>query len=180
MDASAGTRPDPETGPGVHRRARRVAHEISHDLVRAEDLRGLRTELVAWVRATAGCPEGPALSDRLDDVATAVYEALTNVVDHAYPGGGGPLHVTARLTLTADGDEQAEDPAATSPPPWLEIEVADRGGWRPAPADPGHRGRGLQLLAGLTDGHDVQRGPEGTHVLLWWHRSPGAGYGQCP
>ncbi|PVZ09574.1 ATP-binding protein [Actinomycetospora cinnamomea] len=171
MDASAETRPDAGTGPDAPTRVRRVAHEITHDLVRAEDLRGLRSDLVAWVRATAGCPEGPALADRLDDVATALYEALTNVVDHAYPQGGGPLRVTARLTVTGGVDEPAEN-RAVSPSPWLEIEVADRGGWRPAPADPGHRGRGLQLLAGLSDGHDVQRDPGGTHVLLWWHRPP--------
>jgi len=167
MDSRAGTRPDP-SGSGAHGRPRRVVHEVTHDLVRAEDLRGLRADLVAWVRATAGRPDGPALADRLEDVATALYEALTNVVDHAYPHGSGPLRVTARLTV---GDAP-DDPSQDAEVPWLEIEVADRGGWRPAPADPGHRGRGLQLLAGLTDGHDLQRGPEGTRVLLWWHLPP--------
>jgi len=120
---------------------------------------------VSWVRATAGCPGGPALADRLDDVAAALYEALTNVVDHAYPDDdGGPVRLVARLDLT-------RDPAAPEHP-WLEIEVADHGAWRPAPADPGHRGRGLQLLAGTTDGHDVRRDPTGTRVLLWWHLPP--------
>jgi anti-sigma regulatory factor (Ser/Thr protein kinase) len=110
------------------------------------------------VRVTADAPEGPALSDRLEDVATALYEALANVVDHAYAAEGGPVRVVARLDLAGD--------------PWLEVEVADRGDWRPAPADPGHRGRGLQLLAGLADAHDVRYDPAGTRVLLWWHRPP--------
>jgi anti-sigma regulatory factor (Ser/Thr protein kinase) len=137
---------------------RRIVHEVTHDTVRPEDLRGLRTDLVSWVRATAGTPEGPALADRLEDVASALYEALANVVDHAYPADGGPVRVVARLDLEGH--------------PWLEIEVTDRGAWRPAPADPGHRGRGLTLLAGTADGHDVRHDPAGTRVLLWWHRPP--------
>ena len=141
-----------------------VVHEVAHEVVRAQDLRALRTDLVDWVRATAeasGETGEPALTERLEDVATAFYEALTNVVDHAYPGGTGPVDVTARL-------------AVAGPPgrPWLEIAVSDRGGWRPPPADPGHRGRGLLLLSGLTDGHDLQREREGTRVRLWWHRPP--------
>ncbi|GAA4919207.1 anti-sigma regulatory factor (Ser/Thr protein kinase) [Actinomycetospora succinea] len=140
---------------------RSVVHEVAHEVVRAADLRALRTEVVNWVRGTAeasGQPAEPALTERLEDVATAFYEALTNVVDHAYPEGAGPVHVTARLSVTGT--------------PWLEIAVSDRGGWRPPPADPGHRGRGLLLLSGLTDGHDLQHEREGTRVRLWWHRSP--------
>jgi anti-sigma regulatory factor (Ser/Thr protein kinase) len=144
--------------PGVPGRGPRIVHEVAHDLVRPEDLRGLRTDLVAWVRAATGLPESPALADRLDDVAIALHEALTNVVDHAYGAGDGPVRVVARLALAAH--------------PWLEIEVADRGVWRPAPADPGHRGRGLQLLAGTADGHAVRHDPAGTRVHLWWHRPP--------
>jgi anti-sigma regulatory factor (Ser/Thr protein kinase) len=168
MDASAGSRADPGgtsgTRPGDH--PRRVVHEVTHELVRPADLRALRTDLVAWVHAAAGHAEGPELSERLEDVATALYEALTNVVDHAYTGGRGPIHLVARLTLA---DDPAADPAGH---PWLEIEVGDRGGWRPAPEDPGHRGRGLLLLSQLTDGHDVERGDDGTRVRLWWHRPP--------
>jgi anti-sigma regulatory factor (Ser/Thr protein kinase) len=169
MDTSAGSGADTGAGPAgtaAADRPRRVVHEIAHDLVGPGDLRGLRTELVAWVRATAGCPAGPGLTDRLEDVAGALYEALTNVVDHAYPAGTGPLRVVARLT-TPDGP----DPASPADP-WLDLEVVDRGGWRPAPADPGHRGRGLLLLSRLADGHEVQRGRDGTHVRLWWHRPP--------
>jgi anti-sigma regulatory factor (Ser/Thr protein kinase) len=147
-----------EPGRSTPTRGRRIVHEVTHDLLRPEDLRGLRSDLVSWVRATAGCPAGPALADRLDDVATALYEALTNVLDHAYPDEGGPVRVVARLDLEGR--------------PWLEIEVVDRGAWRPAPADPGHRGRGLQLLAAIADGHDVRHDPAGTRVLLWWHRPP--------
>lgn len=169
MDASADPRARPgaqPTGAAPGARPRRIVHEIAHEFVRVEDLRAVRTDLVGWVRAAAGCPEGPPLEDRLEDLATALYEALTNVVDHAYPAGPGPLRVTALLTIV-DGV-----PAGLAGLPWLEVEVADRGGWRPAPADPGHRGRGLLLLSRLTDAHEVQRGEDGTRVRLWWHRPP--------
>lgn len=167
MDASAGSRADPgadPTGTAPGARPRRIVHEVALELVRAEDLRTVRTELVTWLRAAAGLPDGPSLDERLEDVASALYEALTNVVDHAYGAGPGPLRVTARLTL-ADGPRAQEVP-------WLEIEVADRGGWRRAPDDPGYRGRGLLLLSQVTEGHDVQRAEDGTRVRLWWHRSP--------
>ncbi|MDD7940994.1 ATP-binding protein [Actinomycetospora lutea] len=154
--------------------ARSVVHEVAHDVVRAADLRALRTGLVDWVRAMAEgagattrehaedtAAHGTALTERLEDVATAFYEALTNVVDHAYPEGAGPVRVTARLAVTGAPGQ-----------PWLQIEISDRGGWRPPPADPGHRGRGLLLLSGLTDGHDLQHETEGTRVRLWWHRPP--------
>ncbi|WP_345420695.1 ATP-binding protein [Actinomycetospora chlora] len=168
MDASTGSR----TGPGrpIGTRSvetpRRVVHEVAHELVRPADLRALRTELVAWVRATSAAPATSAFADRLEDVASGLYEALTNVVDHAYTGGPGPIHLVARLTLS-DGAEH-DAPAH----PWLEIEVADRGDWRPADDDPGHRGRGLLLLSQVTDGHEVERAPDGTRVRLWWHRPP--------
>ncbi|MEJ2863320.1 ATP-binding protein [Actinomycetospora flava] len=141
-----------------------VVHEVAHEVVRAQDLRALRTDLVDWVRATAeasGDTSEAALTARLEDVATAFYEALTNVVDHAYPGGTGPVDVTARLAVSGPADQ-----------PWLEIAVSDRGGWQPPPDDPGHRGRGLLLLSGVTDGHDLQREAAGTRVRLWWHRPP--------
>ncbi|MDD7966331.1 ATP-binding protein [Actinomycetospora lemnae] len=155
--------PGVEGRPGTE--ARRVVHEVAHSTVRVEDLRALRTDLVAWVRATAGLPDDEALADRLEDVATAFYEALANVVDHAYPEGAGPVDVSARLA-TAGGPEQ----------PWLEIVVADHGGWRPAPPDPGHRGRGLLLVSRLTDGHELSRVDDGTRLRLWWHRPPSADY----
>ena len=145
------------------RPGRRVVHEVTREFVRVQDLRAIRTDLVDWVRTTAALPDTGTLQDRLEDVATALYEALTNVVDHAYPTGSGPVRVTARL---------AEARAGGCEHPWLEIEVADEGGWRPAPADPGHRGRGLLLLGQLTDGHDLHRDDHGTRVRLWWHRSP--------
>jgi anti-sigma regulatory factor (Ser/Thr protein kinase) len=168
MDASAGSRTEPgrPTGTRPNGSPRRVVHEVAHELVRPADLRSLRTELVAWLRAAAAQPETPAFADRLEDVASSLYEALTNVVDHAYTGGPGPIHLVARLTL-ADGAEH--DPGEH---PWLEIVVADRGDWRPAADDPGHRGRGLLLLSQVTDGHEVERGDDGTRVRWWWHRPP--------
>jgi anti-anti-sigma factor len=40
--------------------------------------------------------------------------------------------------------------------------VADRGTWRPVPADPGSRGRGLQIITALVTDLDVERSSAGT------------------
>jgi anti-anti-sigma factor len=42
------------------------------------------------------------------------------------------------------------------------VTVRDGGTWRPAPADPGFRGRGLQIVGALATTVDVDRGPAGT------------------
>ena len=52
------------------------------------------------------------------------------------------------------------------PAPRVVIEVRDDGRWQEPTADPGHRGRGLQLIAGLTGSHDVRTGEDGTAVTL--------------
>jgi anti-anti-sigma factor len=44
------------------------------------------------------------------------------------------------------------------------VTVSDSGSWRPPPADPGFRGRGLQLLRELTAGVEVDGGATGTVV----------------
>jgi anti-anti-sigma factor len=44
------------------------------------------------------------------------------------------------------------------------VTVRDTGAWRPPPADPGFRGRGLQLIGRLAIDLDVRRRAEGTTV----------------
>lgn len=111
----------------------------------------LRREFRAWI----GC-----LTDRdtADDLALAVYEALANVVDHAYdhrPLEVGPgemrLHALASCPLLTGRD--------------VVVTVVDQGRWRPA-ADPGWRGRGLPLMRRLTHVTSVTTGHEGTVVQL--------------
>lgn len=58
-----------------------------------------RPENVAFARATVAAFASqldPTLPE-LDDISTAVSEAVTNAVVHAYPEGEGPIRISARL-----------------------------------------------------------------------------------
>ena len=92
--------------------------------------------------------------DAVDDLTLAVYEALANVVDHAY--AASPARGEMRLW------------AAVSPPLAqgrdLVVTIADDGTWR-RPQDPGWRGRGLGLMHTLADA-SVTSGAAGTTVAL--------------
>ncbi|WP_230464925.1 ATP-binding protein, partial [Nocardia seriolae] len=48
----------------------------------------------------------------------------------------------------------------------LSIEVADTGAWRPLPADPGNRGRGIAMMRALTDHLDIDSSGPGTRVRM--------------
>jgi anti-anti-sigma factor len=99
-------------------------------------LSGVRREVAAWAH-TAG------ISDELiGDLTLALGEALANAVEHAYPEGStGECRWAVEREL--DGG--------------LRVHVEDRGTWRPPPADRGHRGRGLELIAALAEDVDVRR-----------------------
>jgi serine/threonine-protein kinase RsbW len=109
-----------------------------------------RAENIAIVRHAFGAlGEVYALDPQtLADIRLAVTEACTNVVVHAYPGGGeGPMEVLATLL----GDE-------------LTVLVRDEGtGIGPRPDSPG-LGLGLPLIASLADsvhlGRDEQERTE--------------------
>ena len=62
----------------------------------------------------------------------AAGELCANAVEHAYP---------------ADGGGSVEVALAREPGGVLTLVVRDRGRWRPPPADPGERGRGLASCA---------------------------------
>jgi serine/threonine-protein kinase RsbW len=112
-------------------------------------------------------------TDLAEDLEFATNEAVANVIDHAYlhirpaateweyPGADDVVEeiveVVARERLLLDGARQ------------IRIEIRDRGHWRPPPADPGYRGRGLMTMAAMTDQMTVQHGsPDnaGTTVTL--------------
>lgn len=97
-----------------------------------------------WVRA-AGAPGAVA-----DDLGLAVYEALANVVEHAYP----PDHPDPVVRLQARLDDDR-----------VQITISDRGSWSP-PADHGFRGRGLVMMRRLAARFDLEPGPLGTTVQL--------------
>jgi anti-sigma regulatory factor (Ser/Thr protein kinase) len=107
----------------------------------AASLGDLRAALRRWL-TEAGATQTDVLH-----LVLASGEAASNVVEHAYGPEGGDLLVRAEL----DGDVAV-------------VSVRDRGAWRaPRGTD---RGRGRGLMAAATDDVTVERGPDGTVVVL--------------
>jgi anti-anti-sigma factor len=123
--------------------------------VRAEpaQLSAIRRAVGHWA-ATAGLDP-----DSLEDLQLALGEAAGNAVEHAYRDAA-PGRVLIEMDLDDEGG--------------LTVGVTDTGAWRPAPADPGHRGRGLQIIAALTHGVDLSHGPAGTVVRFRFAPTPAA------
>ena len=109
-----------------------------------EEVRQLRVCFQRWLRAL-GAPRG-----LVEDLCLAAYEALTNVVDHAYyPGHPDPI-----MSLRARADHGQ-----------LTITISDQGSWRP-PQHPAYRGRGLIMMRALTTELHLHPTAEGTTVQL--------------
>lgn len=115
----------------------------------------LRRALRRWLLDTV------ADDDVVDDLILATSEALENVVDHAYTGQPRP----GTITLSAQVEDSGGD-VAGSERRGVVIRVADQGRWQPPTADPGHRGRGLSLIAQLSDTHLLTPGEAGTTITL--------------
>ena len=107
-----------------------------------ESIPGLRRLLGRWL------DQAGATQRDIDDLTLAAAEAAANSIEHAY--GLAPGLVELRAST-------ADEAVAT-------IEISDFGNWRPARGT--HRGRGLLLMEGLTDGVEVMRTAEGTKVEL--------------
>jgi serine/threonine-protein kinase RsbW len=112
-----------------------------------------KPENIAVVRhGLAGLAEGlGAAPDLVDDIKTAVSEAVTNAVVHGYPESMGPIDVEATVT-----DRR------------LEIVVRDQGsGMQPRPLSDGETSLrvGLALIGALSD-EFVVRGDEGSGTEL--------------
>lgn len=122
-------------------------------------LRAVRTALADWLAGQHWPP------DDADDVVLAVNEALTNVIEHAYPADRpGPVQVQAR-----SGTGSA--PATRR----VTVMISDRGSWDPghrAVDDRGFRGHGLAVMSGLTADMHIQRGAAGTTVILVGNDTP--------
>jgi anti-sigma regulatory factor (Ser/Thr protein kinase) len=114
-----------------------------------DHLARMRRILVDWVTA-AGMNR-----DQVNAVALAAYEAMSNVVEHAYPDTPGTFDLHAmrhdnRLTVT----------------------VIDSGRWKPTSDSsttlPALRGRGLTLMKGLSVEFALVRRARGTLVRMTW------------
>lgn len=94
-------------------------------------------------------------ADTADDLTLAVYEALANVVDHAYVarGGPGPMRLWAASS------------APLHPGHEIVVTVSDEGSWRSC-TDPGWRGRGLSLVRELCPSVAVLSDGAGTTVQM--------------
>ncbi len=131
------------TGPGPCLRLPGIPAD-AHQLTRTRRL------LVDWATATG------LSRDHVNDLVLAAYEAMSNVVDHAYPDSTGTFdlrgdHADHRVTVT----------------------VADHGRWKPATTTPALlpalRGRGLTLMKGLSDEFELVHDDTGTRVRMTFH-----------
>jgi serine/threonine-protein kinase RsbW len=85
------------------------------------------------------------------DIVLAVNEAASNAIEHAYVTPGPTDLVVVRLWTE---------------PHHLRCEVTDHGRWKATDADPGHRGRGIPLMAEMIDSVVIQHDVDGTRVLM--------------
>jgi anti-anti-sigma factor len=110
---------------------------------RADQLAVVREAMRSWL-AGAGVDAGDS-----EIVVLAAGELCANAVEHAYPAGS---------------DAAVEISLAREPGGELALVVRDRGRWRPPPADPGNRGRGLGIVRALMHAVDIDEGSDGTTV----------------
>jgi anti-sigma regulatory factor (Ser/Thr protein kinase) len=101
------------------------------------------------VRAWAG-PAGLA-DEVVEDLQLLVTEAASNSVEHAYRNAE-PGEFALSMLLGPDGA--------------VRVQVRDFGRWRPPPADPGYRGRGLAVIDTLARDVTVDVGPAGTRIAF--------------
>ncbi|MGB3771381.1 MAG: ATP-binding protein [Rhodococcus sp. (in: high G+C Gram-positive bacteria)] len=94
-------------------------------------------------------------STKTYDIILAVYEAMANVVEHAYRSQG------------ATATPNVFDLNATLEDSRLEVAVVDHGTWSDAVPGP-LRGRGLPLIETLSDDVTVASAESGTTVTMAW------------
>jgi GAF domain-containing protein/anti-sigma regulatory factor (Ser/Thr protein kinase) len=118
----------------------------------------LRGELERWLESAAV----PDVDAR--DIVLAAWEAGANAIEHAGAGQGASVSVNAALS----GDR-------------VRIGVVDRGSWK-EPQLRHDRGLGLRLIEALMTSVDVERGPDGTCIVMErpLTREPARGHGSHP
>jgi anti-sigma regulatory factor (Ser/Thr protein kinase) len=129
---------------------RRGDHQLLIALpARPTSPRTIRRRLRGWLDGW-GWP-----GDELDDIVMAVDEAVANVVDHAYRLHPAPGDVRVYAWITALTLARR-----------VTISVTDRGRWRPVPARPGYRGRGLLMMSTCMAAVHIEHNAGGTAVTL--------------
>jgi anti-sigma regulatory factor (Ser/Thr protein kinase) len=108
---------------------------------RAGSLVDIRRAVARWLD-DVGVPRVPSM-----EIVTAVSEASTNAIEHAYGPAGG--------TISIAGNRQDDI---------VEMRVRDTGGWRGSSRE--GRGNGLRLIRGLMDEVTIEVSDEGTAVLM--------------
>lgn len=111
---------------------------------RPEQLAALRRTLMAWLTAAA------VPHDLAGDLVSATNEACSNSIEHAYRGADD-----GRVALSAECDTET-----------VVIQVTDNGTWKPRSADPGPRGRGIDMMRALTEELEIDHGETGTRVRM--------------
>lgn len=111
----------------------------------------LPTQLARIRRAVAAWAAAASLSEELtDDLQLVLGEAAANAAEHAYPDGApGEVRISVR---------ELDD--------HVRVDVGDDGRWRPRPADPGHRGRGIAMIHALAQDVTVETAGPGTRVTF--------------
>jgi serine/threonine-protein kinase RsbW len=112
----------------------------------AERLNQLRRALTDWATRLG------LAADTIMDLVLATYEAMANVVEHAYHDC-----VSGLLDLRARADLEHHT---------ITVVVTDYGRWRPQSSGPGTRGRGLSLIRGLTTHAEIRPTRHGTTVTM--------------
>jgi anti-anti-sigma factor len=122
------------------------------------DLPGEPARLVEVRRAVRRWAADAGLAaEAVEDLLLTIGEATGNAVEHAYRDADGRVVVEAALDGAGD----------------VVVAVTDTGSWRPPPADPGFRGRGLQIIAALAHEVDLSPGPDGTTLRFVLTPRPG-------
>ncbi|WP_330254748.1 SpoIIE family protein phosphatase [Nocardia sp. NBC_00565] len=134
-----------------------------------DQLSAMRKRLKTWL-AAAAVPH-----DLASDLIAAANEACTNSIEHAYRNGGRAnraMGSTAELLgRSASPTEAAADPGlveltAECDTQKVVILVTDNGTWKPRSADPGPRGRGIDMMRALTEELEIDHSGSGTRVRM--------------
>ena len=108
-------------------------------------------------------------TETVEAVVLAVEEAVANAIDHAYPPDPQEAHDT---DAAGSAGRRVVVSAASRPcGGGVAVSVVDNGTWRPAPLDPGHRGRGVRVIGAISQRSTITPGEHGTTVhMCWAHR----------